>query len=66
MANIRTKKDTGNLYFDFQYLKMRCREYTTLPDTPANRKKLQTVMSKIESDMALGKFDYPRFSIREW
>lgn len=61
MANIRTKKDTGNLYFDFQYLKMRCREYTTLPDTPANRKKLQTVMSKIEAEMALGKFDYARY-----
>ena len=61
MANIRTKKDTNNLYFDFQYLKIRCREYTSLTDTPANRKKLQTVMSKIETEIALGKFDYARY-----
>jgi hypothetical protein len=32
-----------------------------LPDTPANRKKLQTVMNKIETEIALGKFDYARY-----
>ena len=29
---------TTKLFFDFTYLDKRCREQTTLPDTPANRK----------------------------
>ncbi|BBP00746.1 site-specific integrase [Sulfuriferula nivalis] len=61
MANVRVKKDTGNLYFDFQFMKLRCREYTSLTDTPVNRKKLSVVMTKIEAEIASGKFDYARY-----
>lgn len=59
MASIRTR--AGLLFFDFRLNGERCREQTMLPDTPANRKKLQTVMSKIETEIALGKFDYARY-----
>ena len=61
MGNIRAKRTTGNLYFDFQYQKMRCREFTTLKDCPSNRKKLEKVLTKIEEDIALGTFDYAKY-----
>ena len=34
----------GMLYFDFKFNGQRCREYTKLKDTTANRKKMQKVM----------------------
>jgi integrase len=61
MGHIRARSETKTLYFDFHYMTLRCREQTMLPDTPANRKKLQTVMNKIETEIALGKFDYARY-----
>ncbi|TAN04055.1 MAG: DUF3596 domain-containing protein [Rhodanobacteraceae bacterium] len=39
MSNIRVKR--GALFFDFRYRGIRCREYTKLPDTSANRKRMQ-------------------------
>lgn len=38
MGKIRARADNEKLFFDFTYLDKRCREQTTLPDTPANRK----------------------------
>jgi len=61
MASIRVKESTGNLYFDFQYLRVRCREYTSLPDTPTNRKRLRAVLKKIESEINLGLFIYEKY-----
>lgn len=61
MGHIRVKSNTGNLYFDFQYLKLRCREYTSLPDLKANRKKLQSVLKRIEAEIALGSFQYAKY-----
>jgi integrase len=46
------------LFFDFRYQGMRCREYTVLPDTAANRKKMEKVLSRIELEMRAGTFDY--------
>lgn len=43
---------------DFRHLGKRCREYTALPDTPANRKRLEKALAKIEADIATGTFDY--------
>ena len=43
---------------DFRYRGQRCREYTVLPDTPANRKRLEKALAKIENDIAAGTFDY--------
>ncbi|UYM61902.1 site-specific integrase [Pseudomonas aeruginosa] len=39
----------------------RCREQTTLPDTPANRKKLQKILERIEAEITLGSFDYATY-----
>lgn len=59
MSNIREKR--GRLFFDFRYQGKRCREYTKLSDTPANRKKMQKVLDKIEQEIATGSFDYARY-----
>ena len=58
MASINVRKDTGKLYLDFRYRNQRCREQTSLTDTPANRKKLQKVLDRIEAEIMLGQFDY--------
>lgn len=51
----------GCLFFDFRYLGVRCREYTKLADTPANRKRMQKVLDKIEQAIVEGSFDYGAF-----
>ena len=61
MGNIRTRKDNDKLFFDFTYQRVRCREQTTLDDTPANRKKLQTILSRIEAEITLGQFNYAAY-----
>ncbi|WP_343627008.1 Arm DNA-binding domain-containing protein [Roseateles puraquae] len=58
MGSIRARSETGQLFFDFRYRGQRCREQTSLADTPANRKRLEKALAKIEADMATGKFDY--------
>lgn len=52
---------SGLLYFDFRHAGRRCREYTKLEDTAANRRKMETALKKIESDIALNTFDYARY-----
>jgi integrase len=61
MGSVRCRKDTGHLFFDFRFSGSRCREQTVLPDTAANRKKMKTVLERIEADIAVGVFDYRRF-----
>jgi len=61
MGHIRVKANSGNLFFDFSYLKQRCREYTSLPDTKTNRKKLQTILKRIEAEITLGNFVYAKY-----
>jgi integrase len=58
MASIRVRKESGLLFFDFRFGGQRCREQTLLQDTPANRKRLEKALAKIESDIAAGTFDY--------
>jgi integrase len=58
MGSIRALSGRGTLFMDFRYRGKRCREYTALDDTPANRKRLEKALSKIESDIEAGKFDY--------
>lgn len=48
----------GKLIADFYYLGIRCREKNSLEDNPANRKKLATVLKKIDAEITLGIFDY--------
>lgn len=58
MVNIRSRDDRGKLFFDFVYRGVRCREYTALSDTKANRKRMSAVAEKMQADMTLGTFDY--------
>jgi integrase len=61
MANIRCRKETGKLYFDFMYKGVRCREQTALTDTPANNRKLMKVRDKIKAEIMLDLFDYSSY-----
>jgi len=45
---------------DFKFNGVRMREQTALTDTPANRKRLQKVLERIEGEIALGCFDYQK------
>ncbi|PCI58751.1 MAG: integrase [Gammaproteobacteria bacterium] len=58
MGHIRVRKETNKLYFDFMYRNTRCREQTTLVDSPANRKKLHKVLDHIDAQILLNQFDY--------
>ena len=59
MASVNSRD--GRLYFDFRFKGLRCREQTTLPDTATNRKKLETVLKRIDAEIMLGQFDYARY-----
>ena len=61
MVKVRKRKETGNLYFDFFHQGKRCREYTALPDTRANRQKMAKVADKITAELSLGSFEYRRY-----
>ncbi len=61
MGRIAVRKETGKLFFDFNYLGKRCREQTALDDTPANRRKLQRILEKMEAEITLDSFDYGRY-----
>ena len=58
MGSIRARKDNDQLFFDFRFQGRRCREQTLLEDTPANRKRLEKVLAKIESEIEAGTLDY--------
>ena len=60
MGSVRVRNN-GTLFFDFRFQGMRCREYTLLNDSPANRKKMEKVLSKIEGEISLGGFAYERY-----
>ena len=46
------------LFLDFRYQGRRCREYTALTDSAANRQRLQKALLKIEQQIKDGTFDY--------
>jgi integrase len=60
MGSIRVRPETGALFMDFKLQGQRLREQTTLADNPANRKRLQKVLDKIEAEIALATFDYEK------
>jgi len=60
MGSIRSRPETGALFMDFKYQGQRLREQTTLSDTPSNRKRLQKALDRIETEIALGTFDYQK------
>ena len=58
MAKVRTRKDNGLLFLDFYHRGVRCREQTALPDTVENRRRVQSLMSRISKEIKQGLFDY--------
>jgi|TARA_B100002003_G_scaffold147981_1_gene137171 integrase len=61
VGKIVARPESGKLYFDFRFRGKRCREQTALDDTPSNRKKLQTILKKIEAEITLGTFEYHKY-----
>lgn len=61
MGSINAKAGTGTLFFDFRFRGKRCKEYTKLKDSPANRKKLKTILERIEAEITLGTFNYGEY-----
>lgn len=61
MANVRVRPETGNLYLDFQWRGVRCREQTLLPDNAQNRKTLESLAKRIKRDITRGTFSYGNY-----
>lgn len=61
MASIRARTDSGQLFFDFRYRGVRCREQTRLEDNKANRSKMENILVKIEEDIKADRFEYRRY-----
>jgi integrase len=61
MGSIRRRSDTGLLFIDFRFQGERCREQTALLDSPANRKRLAKVLTRIEEAISVGTFNYRDF-----
>ena len=60
MPNVRVN-GSGKLFFDFYYRKIRCREYTLLNDTAANRRLMEQKYKQIEKEISAGTFSYRRY-----
>jgi integrase len=56
MASIRAHN--GNLFLDFRYQGVRCREYTLLNDTTENRRKMAKILNHIQEAIEKGTFKY--------
>lgn len=52
---------SGKLFCDFRYKGKRCREYTALEDTKANRQKLTKLLEKIDTEIKDGVFQYQKY-----
>ena len=55
--NVRSNK----LALDFRYKGQRCREQTKLVDNPANRKRLKSILERIEAEILLNTFNYAEY-----
>jgi integrase len=61
VGSVRVLAGRGTLFVDFRHQGRRCREYTALEDTTANRKRLEKVLATIEAEIAGGTFVYERY-----
>lgn len=59
MGSIRSRN--GKLFLDFRYKEKRCREATTLEDTTTNRRRLGSVLKRLEAEITLGTFIYAKY-----
>ncbi|BCE02805.1 Arm DNA-binding domain-containing protein [Marinicellulosiphila megalodicopiae] len=51
----------GRLVFDFNFQNQRCRELTKLESTPANKKRAESILKKIDAEITLETFDYKKY-----
>jgi len=58
MVNVRARPDTGQLFLDFRYRGVRCREQTALDNTAENRKRVEALAKRIKKETANGTFEY--------
>jgi integrase len=61
VGKIVERPETEKLFFDFRYAGKRCREQTTLDNTPSNRKKLEGILKRLEAEITLGSFEYRNY-----
>ena len=59
MASIFTRH--GKLWVDFRYHGVRYRERTGLADSAQHRRRLQTIVERMEAEITLGSFDYGKY-----
>ncbi|ALR18151.1 site-specific integrase [Vibrio natriegens] len=59
MGSINSR--SGRLFLDFRYKGHRCREYTKLPDTKANRRRVSRLLKIIEAEIMIGNFEYAKY-----
>jgi integrase len=59
MPSVRVQE--GKLFYDFRVRGKRCREYTQLADTAANRRFAEKTLARLCAELAAGKFDYGEF-----
>lgn len=57
VINVRNNK----LVLQFRYIGNRCREQTQLLDIPANHKRLQNLLKRIEAEIVIGTFKYSSY-----
>lgn len=59
MGSINSRN--GRLFLDFRYRDKRCREYTKISDTAANRTQLSRFLERISAEITLGTFEYAQY-----
>jgi hypothetical protein len=55
MGSVRLHPGRGTLSLDYHFAGQRHRDYTSLPDTPANRAKLKRDLFRVERKIVDGK-----------
>ncbi|MEZ8694114.1 DUF3596 domain-containing protein [Vibrio splendidus] len=59
MGSVNVKNNS--LYLDFRYQGVRCKEYTKLPNSAANRKRLKKLVQTIDAEILIGTFEYGKY-----
>lgn len=61
MGRISARRENKKLFFDFRFQGKRCREQTLLSDNKLNRKRLESILGKIEAEITLNTFNYAEY-----
>lgn len=61
MAKVRSRPETGKLYFDFTYMGVRFKEYTALIANAKNLRQAEGLARRIQAEIDSGIFSYEKF-----